>query len=82
MKIGIIGSPQTGKTTLFESLTKGTTQVSQSRTNVAAVSVADADLDFLASVFKPKRRHRPVWSSLTFQVYPRARNMPRGEMSF
>lgn len=55
MKIGIIGLPQTGKTTLFESLTKGTTQVSQSRTNVAAVSVADADLEFLASVFKPKK---------------------------
>lgn len=55
MKIGIIGLPQTGKTTLFESLTKGTAQVSQSKTNVAAVSVADADLEFLASVFKPKK---------------------------
>jgi hypothetical protein len=55
MKIGIIGLPQTGKTTLFESLTRGTAQVSQSRTNVAAVSVTDPDLEFLSSVFRPKK---------------------------
>jgi len=55
MKIGIIGLPQTGKTTLFGALTRGTTQVSQSKTNLAAVGVADTDLDYLASVFKPKK---------------------------
>lgn len=55
MKIGIIGLPQTGKTTLFGALTRGTTQVSQSKTNLAAVGVADADLDYLANVFKPKK---------------------------
>ncbi|MCX6097566.1 MAG: DUF933 domain-containing protein [Caldiserica bacterium] len=55
MKIGIIGLPQTGKTTLFGALTRGTTQVSQSKTNLAAVGVADADLDYLADVFKPKK---------------------------
>src|SRR5450756_2698496 len=55
MKIGIIGLPQTGKTTLFGALTRGTTQVSQSKTNLAAVGVADADLDYLSNVFKPKK---------------------------
>ncbi|MHB8107164.1 MAG: DUF933 domain-containing protein [Candidatus Cryosericum sp.] len=55
MKIGIIGLPQTGKTTLFGALTRGTTQVSQSKTNLSAVGVADTDLDYLASVFKPKK---------------------------
>ncbi|MCX6084228.1 MAG: 50S ribosome-binding GTPase, partial [Caldiserica bacterium] len=55
MKIGIIGLPQTGKTTLFGALTRGTTQVSQSKTNLAAVGVGDTDLDYLADVFKPKK---------------------------
>ncbi|MHC1679571.1 MAG: DUF933 domain-containing protein [Candidatus Cryosericum sp.] len=55
MKIGIIGLPQTGKTTLFGALTRGTTQVSQSKTNLAAVGVSDTDLDYLADVFKPKK---------------------------
>jgi GTP-binding protein YchF len=55
MKIGIIGLPQTGKTTLFGALTKGTTQPSLSKTNLAAVGVADADLEYLSSVFKPKK---------------------------
>jgi hypothetical protein len=55
MKIGIIGLPQTGKTTLFGALTRGTTQVSLSKTNLAAVGVGDTDLDYLADVFKPKK---------------------------
>lgn len=55
MKIGIIGLPQTGKTTLFGALTRGTTQVSQSKTNLAAVGIADTDLDYLADIFKPKK---------------------------
>lgn len=55
MKIGIIGLPQTGKTTLFEALTKGTVQTSQAKTNVAVVGVADADLDELSAVFSPKK---------------------------
>ncbi len=55
MKIGIIGLPQTGKTTLFGALTRGAVQVSQMRTNIAAVGVADKDLAFLASVFNPKK---------------------------
>lgn len=55
MKIGIIGLPQTGKTTLFGALTHGTAQVSQVKTNLAAIAVTDKDLEFLASVFKPKK---------------------------
>jgi GTP-binding protein YchF len=55
MKIGIIGLPQTGKTTLFGALTKGTTHPSLSKTNLAAVGVADTDLDYLSSIFKPKK---------------------------
>ncbi len=55
MKIGIIGLPQTGKTTLFEALTRGAVQTSQAKTNVAIVGVADPDLDELSAVFKPKK---------------------------
>lgn len=55
MKIGIIGLPQTGKTTLFAALSHGTVQVAQAKTNLASVPIQDEDLAFLAGVFHPKK---------------------------
>ena len=55
MKIGIIGLPQTGKTTLFGALTRGTAQASPSKTNIATVSIADSDLAYLSGIFHPKK---------------------------
>jgi GTP-binding protein YchF len=59
MRIGIIGLPQTGKTTLFNLLTQsgGSSPSHRSATepNVAVVKVPDRRLDHLVSLFKPKK---------------------------
>src|SRR6266487_4459971 len=60
LTIGIIGLPQSGKTTLFNALTKANAPVSGYATstvqaNVAVVQVPDARLDPLAEIFHPKK---------------------------
>ena len=58
MKIGIIGPAASGKTTLFNALTGGaaaTGGYGAARVNVGAASVADARVDALSGVFKPKK---------------------------
>jgi len=60
LTIGIIGLPQSGKTTLFNALTKAGAPVSGYATstvqaNIAVVQVPDARLQPLAEIFKPKK---------------------------
>lgn len=58
MKIGIIGPPASGKTTLFNALTGGAASTGgygAARVNVGAASVADARVDALSGVFRPKK---------------------------
>ncbi len=58
MKIGIIGPAASGKTTLFNALTGGTAITGgygAARVNVGAAAVADARVDALSGVFKPKK---------------------------
>jgi len=60
MEIGIIGLPRSGKTTLFNALTRGTAGVhayssGKAVPNVGVVKVPDQRLGQLASVFNPKR---------------------------
>jgi hypothetical protein len=59
MKLGIIGLPQSGKTTLFNALTRGNapTTASAGRIEVhnAVVDVPDARVDKLSALFKPKK---------------------------
>src|SRR5437660_4780021 len=60
LTIGIIGLPQSGKTTLFNALTKAGAPVSGYATstvqaNLAVVQVPDARLQPLADIFKPKK---------------------------
>lgn len=59
MRIGIIGLPSTGKTTLFNLLCQaGGSNVghqSAKEPNVAVVKVPDPRLDYLASLFHPKK---------------------------
>ena len=59
MQLGIIGLPQSGKTTLFNAVTRGNqpTSVSGSRfdVHVAVVDVPDARIDRLSAMFKPQR---------------------------
>jgi ribosome-binding ATPase len=60
LTIGIIGLPQSGKTTLFNALTKAGAPISGYATstvqaNHAVVQVPDARLQPLAEIFKPKK---------------------------
>lgn len=60
LTIGIIGLPQSGKTTLFNALTKAGAPISGYATstvqaNVAVVQVPDPRLEPLAEIFKPRK---------------------------
>jgi ribosome-binding ATPase len=60
LTLGIIGLPQSGKTTLFNALTKAGAPISGYATstvqaNLAVVPVPDARLQPLAEIFKPKK---------------------------
>ncbi len=60
LTIGIIGLPQSGKTTLFNALTKAGAPISGYATstvqaNMAIVQVPDARLQPLADIFKPRK---------------------------
>ncbi len=59
MKLGIIGLPQSGKTTVFNALTRGNapTRASAGRIEVhtAVVDVPDPRLDELARMFRPRK---------------------------
>ncbi|MGI6628342.1 MAG: DUF933 domain-containing protein [Bacillota bacterium] len=53
MKVGIAGSPQSGKTTLFRLLTGTDTAVSQS--NIGVMEVPDERVNVLSRIFKPRK---------------------------
>ncbi len=60
MKVGIVGLPSSGKTTLFRALTRGAVHTesfgSQSgKANVGVIAVPDRRLDYLAAKYKPKK---------------------------
>ncbi len=59
MKLGIIGLPQSGKTTIFNALTRGNapTNASAGRFEVhtAVVDVPDPRVTRLSEMFKPKK---------------------------
>jgi ribosome-binding ATPase len=60
MKLGIIGLPGAGKTTIFNALTKGHAPVGQSVSGrfdllTAVVDVPDSRVDVLSGMFKPRK---------------------------
>ncbi|HEX6386215.1 MAG TPA: GTPase [Anaerolineae bacterium] len=60
MKLGVIGLPASGKTTIFNALTKGNAPTGQSmggRFDVltAVVDVHDDRVDVLSAMFNPKK---------------------------
>ncbi len=58
MKIGILGLPRAGKTTLFQALTRGQAQSTSSRgekVHLGSVQVPDRRLDHLGEMYKPKK---------------------------
>lgn len=67
MRLGIIGLPQSGKTTLFNALTRGSqpTGMSAGRIEVhtAVVDVPDPRVDHLSAMFKPKKT---IYAKVTY----------------
>lgn len=67
MKLGIIGLPQSGKTTIFNALTRGDTPTTSSagrfEIHIAVVDVPDARVDKLSNMFNPKKT---VFAKVTY----------------
>ena len=67
MKLGIIGLPQSGKTTIFNALTRGDqpTSVSGGRVEVhtAVVDVPDERVDRLSALFRPQKT---IYAKVTY----------------
>src|SRR6266545_6364580 len=59
MKVGIVGFPQAGKTTIFNALTGLHAEVGgygdPGKTNVGVIKVPDARVDRLAQIFSPRK---------------------------
>jgi hypothetical protein len=67
MRLGIIGLPQSGKTTLFNALTRGTQPTGagsgKMEVHTAVVDVPDARVDKLSEMFLPKKT---VYAKVTY----------------
>lgn len=67
MKLGIIGLPQSGKTTLFNALTRATQPTGaltgKIEVHTAVVDVPDPRVDILSSMFKPKKT---IYAKVTY----------------
>lgn len=56
MQLGLIGLPLSGKTTLFELLTESRgVEGRHGKTNLATIRIPDERIDFLASLYRPKK---------------------------
>jgi GTP-binding protein YchF len=67
MKLGIIGLPQSGKTTLFNALTRGSVPTGavsgKLEMHTAVVDVPDPRVDALSAMFKPKKT---IYAKVTY----------------
>jgi len=67
MRLGIIGLPQTGKTTLFNALTRGNLPVTTSggrfEVHTGVVDVPDPRVDHLSAMFEPKKT---IYAKVTY----------------
>lgn len=67
MKLGIIGLPQSGKTTIFNALTRGDTPTTASAGRIevhnAVVDVPDPRVDKLSAMFNPKKT---IYAKVTY----------------
>lgn len=55
MKLGIIGLPGSGKSTIFEALTKSFTDTRKVESRIATIRVPDKRVDVLSNMYKPKK---------------------------
>jgi len=67
MRLGIIGLPQSGKTTIFNALTRGNQPIGASvgrmAVNTAVIDVPDHRVDDLSAIFQPKKT---IYAKVTY----------------
>ena len=68
MRLGIIGLPNSGKTTIFNALTRqnlptGAATSGQFEVHTAVVNVPDARVDKLSAMYKPKKT---IYANVTY----------------
>jgi hypothetical protein len=67
MRLGIIGLPQSGKTTIFNALTRGNQPTTMSggrfEVHTGVVDVPDVRVDHLSALFKP---HKTIYAKVTY----------------
>ena len=67
MRLGIIGLPQSGKTTIFNALTRGkqpiTASAGRMEIHTAVVDVPDERVDKLSAIFKPRKT---IYAKVTY----------------
>ena len=54
-RVGILGLPGSGKTTVFEILLQGAGTAAAGRENIGVVRVPDERIDRLSGLFQPKK---------------------------
>ena len=73
MQLGIIGLARSGKTTVFNAVTRGSAQVgaysSSSQPNIGVVNVPDERVDALARLYKPKK---VTYATIQYVDFPAA----------
>lgn len=73
MQLGIIGLARSGKTTVFNAVTRGTAQVgaysSSAQPNVGVVNVPDERVDRLAEMYRPKK---VTYATIQYVDFPAA----------
>jgi ribosome-binding ATPase len=81
MKLGIIGLARSGKTTVFNAVTRGSAQVgaysAATQPNVGVVNVPDERVDRLAQLYKPKK---VTYATIEYVDFPAAgENFGKGQ---
>ena len=73
MQLGIIGLARSGKTSVFNAVTRGAAQVgaysSSSQPNIGVVNVPDVRVDKLAEMYKPKKT---TYATIQYVDFPAA----------
>jgi len=83
METGIIGFPKSGKTTVFNALTKGKAEIGSYSSgalipNIGMVKVPDGRLDILSGIFKPKKTTHAEIKYVDIALPPKTRPKEEG----